>query len=177
MKRSHLVNFISLHYSFNPKHFRVVLIVGSESVVSLTQTLIWELLAQNLRTIEAVGQSSNASVWSLPNWLIVCFKLFCLLLTIVIIFEIVFLLRQGERSETWSPKNAMQSPKFDLEVCNNPPSLPKIIKKFEHVLALKMKLWKYCDYYYCSVWGNVLGWVTRQREDLHTGRRGRTNIR
>jgi predicted transglutaminase-like cysteine proteinase len=67
MKRSHLVNFISLHYSFNPKHFRVVLIVGSESVVSLTQTLIWELLAQNLRTIEAVGQSSNASVWSLPN--------------------------------------------------------------------------------------------------------------
>lgn len=60
MKLFPLFNFISLHYSFfNPKYFRVVLIVGSESVVSLTQTLIWELLAQNLRTIEAVGQSSN----------------------------------------------------------------------------------------------------------------------
>lgn len=33
---------------------RIVLISGSESSVSLAQSLIWQLLAQNFRAIEAV---------------------------------------------------------------------------------------------------------------------------
>lgn len=67
MKHSSLFNFFLLYHSFNPKHPRVVLIVGSESVVSLTQTLIWELLARNLRTIEAVGQYFKYLCSVLPN--------------------------------------------------------------------------------------------------------------
>ena len=44
----------SLSSSLSLFFSRIVLIVGSESVVSLTQTLIWELIAQNSRTVEAV---------------------------------------------------------------------------------------------------------------------------
>jgi hypothetical protein len=36
---------------------RVVLISGSESQVSLCQSLVWELLAQNTRAVEAVRKS------------------------------------------------------------------------------------------------------------------------
>lgn len=48
----------------------------------------------------------------------------------------MFLLRQGERSETWSPKNAMQSPKFDLAVRNYPTS-PKFIKNSCTLFSVK----------------------------------------
>ena len=119
---------------------RIVLIIGTESSVILTQALIWQLLAQNFRAIEAVRTflkwkfkfrrtifdtvlSLSLSLYpylslihSHPYNTSFTSRLFTISLLLRIIhyspffcsqFYSVLNIFQGERSETWNPKKAL----------------------------------------------------------------------